>query len=700
MRLLSALFEPRRVALVGASERPGSLGALLGHNLRDFPGEVVPVGAGGSLLDVPGEVDLAVVAVPAAAVPAVARDAAAKGVRAMVVLSGGFAETGADGAALQAELVAAAGTVRVVGPNCFGVQNCDLPLNASIAAGLPTGGGGISLVSQSGAYGMAIHTLAVDERARFAKVCAPGNTCDVTVTELLAELAEDPASRTLCFLLESLPDGRAFVEQARRVTADKPVIVAKLGRSEAGARAARSHTAALATGEAVCRGALRQAGIVEVRSGLELLDAARALDGQPLPAGDRVAIVTNSGGTGVELADLLADEGLSVPPLSGALQARIRELLPPFASPANPVDITPVWSRYAHLYPELVDLLARCGEVDAVIPVLLQRAAVDTPTVEAVATTVGRLRSDAVPVPVYVCWVAPRSAQANADLLREAGVACFDWPARTATAAGHARRYAKARARIGAGPEPATPPPRPPTVTSGDPRALLAANGIPTVATTVCRTPDQAAAAATSFPAVVKLATDEHRTELDGVRLRLTSTAEVRAAAEELLTGADAVLVQPQLGGVEVAVGGLRDPAFGPVVMVGLGGVHVEVLGDVAFALAPLSHDEARQLLDQLAGAPILHGVRGRPSVDLDALAAVVKAAGDLMVASPEIAELDLNPVLAGQAAAVAVDWKVLSRQDESTRVLAGELWPAGPGTGPLTARNVRRLARSAPSEP
>ncbi|WP_198949997.1 CoA-binding protein, partial [Kineosporia sp. A_224] len=444
--LLDALFAPRRVALVGASDRAGTLGALLGRNLASFPGEVVAVRSGQSLRDVEGPVDLAVVAVPAAAVPAVAADAAAAGVAAMVVLSGGFAETGPDGAALQAALVAAAAggadggrPVRVVGPNCFGVQNCDLPLNASIASGLPAGGGGISFVSQSGAYGMAIYDLAHDDHVRFAKICAPGNTSDVSVTELLDALADDPATRTLCFLLESLPDGRAFVERARAVTADKPVVVLKTGRSAAGARAAASHTAALASREAVWRGAFRQAGVVEVTSGQELLDVARALDGQPLPRGDRVAIVTNSGGTGVELADLLADEGLVVPELSPALQEQVRALLPPYASPANPVDVTPAWSLFATVYPALVDLLARSGEVDAVVPVLLQRSATDPDCVEGVRAAVERLRADGVDVPVYVCWVAPRSARPHADLLQAAGVPVLDWPARTARAVGRAR---------------------------------------------------------------------------------------------------------------------------------------------------------------------------------------------------------------------------------------------------------------------
>lgn len=661
--LLQPLFSPRRIALVGASERPGTLGNLLGRNLASFSGEVVVVRAGESLRDVEGEIDLAVVAVPGRAVPAVAADAAAKGVRAMVVLSGGFAETGPDGVALQAELVAAAGPVRVIGPNCFGIQNCDLPLNASMAAGLPRGGGGISLVSQSGAYGMAIYTMATDERARFAKIIAPGNTADVTVAELLGELAADPASRTLCFLLESLADGRAFVEQARRAVPAKPVLVTKTGRSVAGARAATSHTAALASSAAVWRGVFRHAGIVEVGSGQELLDAARALDGQPLPAGRRVAVITNSGGVGVELTDLLADSGLSVPPLSAALQDKIRGMLPAFASPVNPVDLTPVWARYAELYSGLTDLLARSGEVDAVVPVLLQRAALDTATAEALRDAVAGLRADGVDVPVLVCWVAPREARPNADLLADAGVPCFDWPARTARALGHAYRYAQARSR-GAPPAPVPQPLREPAPT--DPAgaaALLARFGVPTVQSTVCHSATEAVRAVPGYPAVVKLADlarTPHRTDLGGVRLDLRNPDEVRAAATALLA-AGPVLVQQQLSGVEVVVGALRDPVFGPVVAVGLGGIWVEVLADVVFALAPLHRTQARELLTELRGYPLLTGARGRPPVDLDALADVVVGAGNALLAAGDLAGIDLNPVLATAEGAVAVDWKLLS---------------------------------------
>lgn len=679
MNCLEAVFNPRRVALVGASDKPGSMGELFWRNLCGFPGEVVPVTpsaptVGGvptcrTLADLDRPVDLAVVVVRAEAVPAVVRDAAAARIPAALVISGGFAETGATGDTLQAELLTAAraGGVRVVGPNCFGVQNCDLPLNASMATGLPPGGGGITLATQSGSYGMAIHTLAVDERTRFAKVYAMGNKVDLSDAELLRYLVGDPASRTLCFFLESLPDGREFCAAARAATrAGKPVIVARTGRSVGGARAAASHTAALAGSERIWRSALEQSGVLLARSGLEMLDAARALDAQPPPAGRRVAIITNSGGTGVELADLLADEGLTVPELSPELQDELRSLLPAFASPANPVDVTPVWRQFAELYPLLLDRVARSGEVDAVIPVLLQRAASQEAVATGVVDAVATLRADGVAVPVHVCWVAPRNARANAELLQEAGIPCFEWPERTARALGHAARFGRA----GCATEPPEIPPAPDTLPTGlaDPDAaagMLRAAGVPLVDFAVCGDADAAVAAADrlGYPVVAKVVSRElvHKSDAGGVRLGLSGSEQVRAAAADVLAlAADArVLVARQLAGTEVVVGGLRDVQFGPCVMVGLGGVLVEVLGDVAFALAPLRTEQARRLIEGLRGFPVLEGARGGERVDIEALAAVVRAVGDLMAGRPEIAELDLNPVLATSGRSVAVDWRL-----------------------------------------
>ena len=707
---LAAVFAPRRVALVGASDRPGSVGRLLWDNLADFPGEVLPVGpadrVGGhqaypGLEDVPGDVDLAVVATPAATVPGIVRAAAAKGVAAVVVLSAGFAETGVEGAALQAEAVAAAraGGVRLVGPNCFGVQNADLPLNASIAAGPPRGGGGVSIVTQSGSYGMAVHALGQDEGLRVAKVFAAGNKADISDAELLAYLRQDPDTSVICLLLESLTDARGFFTEACRTTPHKPVVAVVGGRSSAGQRAALSHTAALATDDAVRDAALRQAGVVRVRTGLQVLDAARALSSQPVPRGPRVAVVTNSGGTGVELTDLLADESLVVPELSETLQKELRAIMPAYASARNPVDMTPAWKLFTTVYPGAIEMLARSGEVDVVVPVLLQRSA-SAEVAVAVRDAVQRLRADAVPVPVYVCWVAPRAADEHARVLNEAGVPCFPWPERTAQVAGVAVRCGQglrpeedqAPGDVARGPEDLRAPqrpaqahraPRPSTARPAAPlpaggpngflpaqgaRDLLVATGIPVIETVCCRSAASAAAAADhlGYPVVVKVDHPDlvHKSDAGGVRLGLGSGAEVAKAAAELLglAAGASVLVQRQHRGVELLAGGVRDPEFGAMVMAGLGGVLVETQPDVQLAVAPVDAGQARAMLSSLRGAAILGGLRGSPPVHLGFVAETIVAVGDLMLAYPQIAELDLNPVLAGPDGCVAVDWRISIR--------------------------------------
>jgi acyl-CoA synthetase (NDP forming) len=675
---LAAVFEPRRVALVGASDRPGSLGRLLWDNLADFPGEVLPVGqaatVGGrpaysDLREVPGQVDLAIIATPAATVPGIIAAAAAKGVTAAVVLSAGFAETGPAGAKLQAEAVAAAraGGVRLVGPNCFGVQNADLPLNASISAGAPRGGGGVSIVTQSGSYGMAVQALGRDEALRVAKVFAAGNKADITDAELLGYLRRDPATSVICLLLESITDARGFFAQACLTTPVKPVIAVVSGRTGAGQRAAESHTAALATDDAVLDAALRQAGVVRVRTGLQALDAARALSGQPMPRGPRVAVVTNSGGTGVELADLLADEGLEVPELSGPLQAELRARLPGYASARNPVDMTPAWRLFTTMYPAAIELLARSGEVDVVVPVLLQRSASQEVAV-AVRDAVARLRDDGVPVPVYVCWVAPRAADAHASLLQEAGVPCFPWPERTARAVGVAVRCGRpSAAQHSTAQHSAAPPSRPAgrMLAPEAARELLVAAGAPVIETVRCESAAAAVSAADrlGYPVVAKVDHPAltHKSDVGGVRLGLLTADAVRSAAADLLALADgaAVLVQPQREGIELVIGGVRDPEFGPVVMAGFGGVLVETLRDVQLAVAPVDSALACSLLRSLRGAAVFTGLRGRPAVDLSPVAALIVAVGDLMASHPEIAELDLNPVLVGASAPVAVDWRI-----------------------------------------
>lgn len=676
-RPLRALFEPGRVAVVGASTRAGSPGDVVWRNLSAFPGEVVPISSSlsevrgvpafGSLREVPRAVDLAVVVVTASAVPAVIEDAVAANVGACVVVSAGFAETGAAGRALQERIVATAraGGMRLAGPNCLGVQNWSVGLNASLAAGSARPGG-IAVLTQSGSYAMALHALSADDGARFSVGYSVGNRADIGDAEVLDYLQGDPATTVVAALVESIVDGPAFLDAARRlVAAGKPVVVAPLGRSEAGARAAASHTAALAGGRAVWRDLLTEAGVTVVGSGQELLDAARLLHDQPRARGARVGVVTNSGGTGTELADLLAEEGLAVPALSPGLQAELAALLPGYASTVNPVDITPVWTRFPELYPAVVSALARSGEVDVVIAVLLHRSA-DSAVSTALAEEVGRLRAVGHQVPVVGCWVAPRAAWSQGDPLRAAGIAVMDGPARTARAVGHLCRADRPLAPLPDEPCPESNPPSRPKVDAPEAIATWVRSwGVPVVETAVVTDVPEAQAAArrTGLPVVAKVVHAElpHKSDVGGVRLWLTSIDEVGRAAAELLalrSGAR-VAISPQRRGVELLVGAFRDPTFGPVVAFGPGGVLVELLDAAGFARAPLSAEAASGLLTRSRCRPLLDGYRGSPRVDHSALIDLLISVGRLIAAEDRVLALDLNPVLAGPGGCVAVDVRV-----------------------------------------
>ena len=612
---LDAVFTPHRIALVGASERAGTVGRLLWHNLQTFPGEVLPISraptvcgvtAFPDLLTVPGHIDLAIVAVPAGAVLSVIRDAAASGVGAAVILSAGFAETGAEGAALQRELVevASAAGMRLVGPNCFGVQNVALSLNASIAPDLPpaprTGRPGISLVTQSGAYGMAVHSLGCDESIPFAKVFAAGNKADIADHEILAYLAEDPATGVICLLLESISQPREFFEHARLATRVKPVIVTLTGRSTAGRRAALSHTGSLATTDVLLDAMLRQAGVVRTRTGLQMLDAAKTLADQPAPPGHRVGIITNSGGTGVELADLLVDEGLTVPEWSSGLRERLRALLPEYASAGNPVDMTPVWQRFPELYARLIDLLARSGEVDVVIPILLQRSATETVAL-AVRDAVLALRNDDVHVPVHVCWVASRDAQPAADLLQQAGIPCLAWPERTAQAVAAAVRAGRT---IGGTRHPPSAARRaaPQQLSLGTlgQRELLTRAGIRRRQDrNLC---NRGGGRRRSGPAGIPLRAEgaasgpvtQERCWWGGHRpARCGGCPAGRRPTARHRRGGDSAGAAAVHRAWNSWWAAIRDPGLGPMVMVGIGGTTVELLADTCFAVAPIEADEA-----------------------------------------------------------------------------------------------------------
>ncbi|MDD1767364.1 MAG: CoA-binding protein [Methanomassiliicoccales archaeon] len=453
---IDAIFNPKSVALIGGSNKEGKMGYVFAKNITSgYEGKIYMVNPSEEQVfglksypdvkSIPDEIDLAVIVIPAKAVPSVMEELSAKHAKSAVVITAGFGEAGPEGKRCEEELMKAAnkGGVKVVGPNCFGIYNCNIGLNASLGVGTPPKGGDISFVTQSGAYGMAILTFALDHHMRFAKVMAHGNKAGIDDHEVIRYLGEDEETKVICLFLESVDKGREFFEEARRIALSKPIIATKTGRTAGAARAAASHTAAMAGTFTAYEAAFKQSGVIFARNGMDLVNIAKGLDWQPLPKGNRVGIITNSGGTGVELADLCEEGGLVVPELSENVQKKIRELIPAYASARNPIDMTPIWPKFVDLYSKCIQILYESSEVDIIVPIILQRAAMMPEVCTAVADTVNDCLTRGIRKPTYVCWVSVRDALKNMDLLQSKHVPCFDWPERTARAVAAISGYAE-----------------------------------------------------------------------------------------------------------------------------------------------------------------------------------------------------------------------------------------------------------------
>ena len=687
-------LRPRSIALVGASPEPASIGGLLLANLLQsgFTGPVYPVnprhtviqgmGCYPELAACPEPPDLAVVAVPAPAVAGVVDQAGVPGVRAVCVISAGFAETGGPGRGLQDELRrrARAAGVRLIGPNCMGLLNGgpDARFNATFSRVFPPPGG-LAFVTQSGGLGLAALALLAGPSLGVGGFVSVGNTADLAPNDLLLYWDEDPGTDVVLAYLESVPDPRRFARIARRVCRRKPIVAVKAGRTGAGRRAASSHTAAQAAGEVAVEALFHQAG--EIRAGTleEMFDVAAVLSAQPVPAGRRVAVLTNGGGPGILVADACEAAGLLVPELSEDVQAALRAGLPPQAAVRNPVDV--VASATAGQYGQALRLLGAAGEIDAIITVYIP------PFGTAAADVAGEIAAAAATFPakpVIAVFLTPGPAPAS---LADAGIPAFTYPERAAAVLGQIARWAEWRAR------PAGRVVTPPGIDSGRGRALvgkvlagqpgggwasaeaagelLAAYGIPAARSRLVRTPDQAAAAQAELggPVAVKIAAAIHKSDVGGVAQSISApqaaaqavTAIRAALAEADLAGQAAeFLVQEQIrDGVEMIVGVTHDPAFGPLVLVGLGGTTVEVLGDVAVRITPLSNTDVDEMLRSLRSYRLLTGYRQSPPLDVAAFAELLHRVSAMVEDIPEIAELDLNPVFVRQRGAVAADVRV-----------------------------------------
>ncbi|HTO76749.1 MAG TPA: GNAT family N-acetyltransferase [Thermoanaerobaculia bacterium] len=690
---MKRLFEPRSVAVVGASRQRGKVGSEILHNLvaTRFRGRIYPVNPASarvagrrsypSVRAIPGPVDLAVLAIPAAAVEAAVDDCIARGVRALVIITAGFRETGAEGRQREAAILAkvrAAG-IRMVGPNCMGLINTDprVRLNATFSPVYPPEGR-VGLASQSGALGIALLDEARRLNLGISTFVSVGNKADVSGNDLVQYWSEDPRTDVILYYLESFGSAGSFMRIARRVARRKPIVAVKAGRSRAGARAASSHTGALAESDAVVDALLRQAGIIRAATLEELFDVSTLLAHQPLPAGRRVAILTNSGGPAILAADACEAQGLTIAALPAATRAKLAAVLPREAGLGNPIDM--LASASAAQYEKCLRLLLGEPAVDAVIVIFIPPLLTEAREVAAAIVKAARGNSRK---PILATFLGEEGARP-----RLGSIPSYSFPERAATALARVAGYAEWRR------EPPGKIPRFPDLQVARARALveesmrrgggwlgpeatnelLASFGIAAAPIRTARSAAEAstAAAALGFPVVLKAVGPNivHKTEIGAVRLGLGGEDAVRAAFEDLRArlgpAMTEALVQKQVaGGIETIVGATSDPTFGPLVLYGSGGAFVELLADVAFRLAPLTDADATAMLEQVRGTARLRGFRGATPADETALKQLILRVSALIDACPQIREMDLNPVLVLPKGAVAVDARV--RVDERT---------------------------------
>lgn len=692
---LDRIFRPLSVAVVGASRRKGNIGAEVFRNIvsHGFVGPVYPVNPAAkaiqsvraypSVLDIPDPVDLAVITLPAARVPPVIDQCVEKGVGGIVLISAGFAETGAEGKALQDQVLekVRANGMRMVGPNCLGVLNTEpaVRLDATFAPTYPPFGN-VAIASQSGAVGIVLLDNAKDLGLGISHFVSTGNKADISGNDLLEYWEDDDSTRVILLYLESFGNPRRFKELASRVSKKKPILVVKSGRSEAGARAAVSHTGALAASDVAVDALLAQSGVLRTETMEELFDAATLLANQPVPKGGRVAILTNAGGPGIMAADAAERLGLEVVELAESTTEALRSFLPKEAAVGNPVDM--IAGAPAESYRKALDLLWRDPNVDAVLVLFVPPLVTEASDVAQAIRDAGK---DATK-PILACVFGTHGVPAARALLREGKYPTYAYPEAAVLALSHAVQYGKWRAR---------PASEVPEVAGLDPEAgrkvveaapegwldpeatrqLLTAYGIPVPRMELVREASALGEAAqrVGFPLAMKLHSETitHKTEVGGVVLDIGDEASLRRAYDALVANLrerglsaqmQGVLLQQMIPkGVEIFVGMSHAGSFGPVIAFGSGGTAVELWKDVMFRIPPLSEADVDEMIGGVRGKRLLDGFRGAPGGDVPALRDILFRVDRMVRDLPEIHELDLNPLIAlppGHGA-VAVDARI-----------------------------------------
>jgi len=698
---LQPLLAPHGVALVGATERPGALGDIVWRNLAAAQpkGPLYAVNpkhssihgqrAFARLAELPGKADLAVVVTPARAVPGIVRDAGAAGIKAALVLSSGFAEAGADGMKIQAEMLdaARAARVRILGPNCIGLMRTDIGVNASFARSYAHPGK-LALVSQSGALCGAILEWANNAHVGFSSVISLGGAADVDFGEVLDFLAADAATEAILLYVEGIHDARRFLSALRATARAKPVIVLKVGRYASGGRAASSHTGALVGSDAVFDAALRRGGAVRVKTYIQLFAAARVLAMGRMPPGERLAIVTNGGGPGVLAADSAAENGVALAHLSAETLAKLDAVLPAQWSHGNPIDII------GDAPPERFAVAASAALADGGVDALL---ALYSPVAVTAPQDAARALAEAVRgsrKPVLAGWLGDINPNESRKHLDDQGIPNFYTPETAVEAFSFLCAYRRNQAQLMEVPpalhgEEAAPQLARATairdaalaegrvvLNEHEAKALLGGFVLPVTRTIIANTRDAAVEAANQigYPVVVKILSRDltHKSDVGGVRLALQNAEMVASAFDDMMRHVkklrpeariEGVLVQPMLrftDAREVMIGVATDAVFGPVISFGAGGVSVEAVRDTAIALPPLNEPLARELMGRTRIQRLLGAYRNVPAADDAALAAILTGVSRMVCMLPWLKEMDLNPVLAHPGGAVIADARIV----------------------------------------
>ncbi|HEY5549301.1 MAG TPA: acetate--CoA ligase family protein [Coriobacteriia bacterium] len=691
---LDALLSPGSIAVIGAGRQPGGVGRSVLDSLitSGFPGPVWPVNprtdevAGlrsfADVASLPSCPDLVVIAVPAAAVPVVVEECGQAGVGAAIVLSAGFKEAGPAGVALERLVVdsARANGMRLLGPNCLGLIIPGRRLNASFAGAMPQSGT-VAVITQSGALGTAVLDWA-RSRGGLSGFVSLGNRADLSESDFIDAFAADPQTRVIAGYLESVIDGARFVESARNAACTTPVVLLKAGSSEAGARAVSSHTGSLAGSDAAYDAAFAAAGVLRARDTEELFGIAEAFAHQSAPLAPGLAIITNAGGPAVMATDACARAGVVLAALSLETTTALREALPPASAVYNPVDL--LGDAGPERFAQALRIVARDPNVHSVLVILTPQApTLPRETAEAVVAC-----SATENVTTLACFMGEDAVAEGRRALIAGGVPVYNYPERAIDALSAMERYRIMAAEAPIHVEPLVADRESVAAILAQARAarqafvleehaaeIARAYGIPTPRAIVARDRAAAAAAARSmgYPVALKIASPDilHKSDIGGIVLGIPDERELLRAWDSVLDAAHrrmpdaaiwgALIQQMVPPGREVIVGVQRDPTFGPLLMFGLGGIHVEVLHDVTFRLAPLDHAEARRMIESIRSTAVLHGARGAKPADVDAVADVLVRVSALVTDFPEIVELDINPLVVADRGlgAVAADIRI-----------------------------------------